>query len=39
MYIYGVDIQPNIHLTYTGIMWISDQIFIWCMLGSSELLT
>jgi hypothetical protein len=39
MYVYGVDIRPNIHLTYTGIRRISDWIFIWCMLGSGGLLT
>jgi hypothetical protein len=39
MYIYGVDIRPNIHLTYTGIRWISDWIFIWCMHGSGGFLT
>ena len=39
MYVYGVDIRPNIHLTYTGIRRISDWIFIWCMQGSSGLLT
>jgi hypothetical protein len=28
-----MDIRLNIHLTYTGIRWISDRIFIWCMQG------
>jgi hypothetical protein len=39
MYVYEVDFQPNIHLMYTGIRWITDQIFIWCMNGSGGLLT
>jgi hypothetical protein len=39
MYVYEADFQLNIHLMYTGIRQITDQIFIWCMQGSSELLT
>jgi hypothetical protein len=39
MYVYGVDIQLNIHLMYTGIRRIGDQIFIWCMQGSGGLPT
>ena len=39
MYVYGVDIQPNIHLVYARIRWITDLIFIWCMQGSGGLLT
>ena len=39
MSVYGVDIQPNIHLIYTGIRQISDRIFIWCMQGSGGLAT
>jgi len=33
MYIYGVDIRPNIHLMYTGVRRITDLIFIQCMQG------
>jgi len=39
MSVYGLDIRPNIHLMYTGIRSISDQIFIWCMQGSGGLPT
>jgi hypothetical protein len=39
MYVHEVDFQLNIHLTYTGIRWISDQIFIWHMNGSGKWLT
>ena len=39
MYVYGMDIWLNIHLTYTGIRRISDWIFIWCMQGSGGWLT
>ena len=39
MYVYEEDFQLNIHLMYTRIRWITDQIFIWCMNGSGGLLT
>jgi len=35
MFVYGMDI----HLTYTGIRWITNWIFIQCMQGSSGLPT
>jgi hypothetical protein len=39
MYVYAEDFQLNIHLMYTGIRWIADWIFIWCINGSGRLLT
>jgi hypothetical protein len=37
MYVYEVDFQLNIHLTYARIRQISDQIFTQCMQGSGGL--
>jgi len=39
MYVYDADFWLNIHLMYTGIRQITDQIFIQCMNGSGGLPT